>query len=72
MESQEHSSMHVLFSLVLTFIQLGLVFKFYCTVYEKVMYGTEKDKITNHMEFCKNQNTDYAACLKNVVNFLAS
>jgi len=42
------------FSLALTFIRLGSVFKFYCTVYEKVLYGTEKDKITKHTEFFKN------------------
>jgi hypothetical protein len=40
-------------SLVLTFIVLGLVFKFYCTVYDKVLYGFKKTQNYKTLKFVK-------------------
>jgi hypothetical protein len=36
---------------------------------KNTFFLTEKDKIITLTAFCEKQNRDYAACLKNAVNF---
>ena len=39
-------------------------------LWKKCVTGTKKDKIMKQITYCVKYNRGYAACLKNIVNFL--